>query len=238
MSLSARARDLLSRGIGGVSRRISGLEFDELMAIGAGVVRTLPGDTAGVALTFDDGPSDYGTAQVLDVLAAHQALATFFLLGANVRRHPSLAREIAARGHTVGAHGDQHLDYHWISHARMAEDLRVAGASLEDVLGQPVRLARAPFGHVRWDVPRVAKQLGIQRLVGWSVAPAWHEESPDRLADYVNSRVQTADIVLLHDANALLPDDPQGRIAAVVAGLPAILCALRDRGLEARRIEV
>ncbi|MDX6474700.1 MAG: hypothetical protein QOH95_211, partial [Gaiellaceae bacterium] len=58
-----------------------------------------------VALTFDDGPHPEGTPAVLDTLARHGASATFFLVGEQVARDPSLAREIVDAGHEVAAHG-------------------------------------------------------------------------------------------------------------------------------------
>lgn len=57
-----------------------------------------------IALTIDDGPHPETTPQILDVLDAHGAWATFFLLGENARQYPELVDEIRARGHEVGNH--------------------------------------------------------------------------------------------------------------------------------------
>ena len=62
-----------------------------------------------LALTFDDGPHPTWTPRLLDVLDRHQVEATFFVIGANARRHPDVLREIASRGHAVGNHTDTHL---------------------------------------------------------------------------------------------------------------------------------
>ena len=62
--------------------------------------RTTSGE--GYALTFDDGPDEHGTQPVLEALARTDARATFFLVGEQVRRNPSLVSEIVAAGHTVG----------------------------------------------------------------------------------------------------------------------------------------
>src|SRR5437588_3649425 len=63
---------------------------------------------AGYALTFDDGPHAQGTVAVLETLAAADAHATFFLVGEQLRRNPSLGGEIVAAGHTIGLHCDRH----------------------------------------------------------------------------------------------------------------------------------
>ena len=58
----------------------------------------------GVALTFDDGPNPPVTEQMLSVLAAHGARATFFVMGKWVERFPESVRRTVAAGHLVGNH--------------------------------------------------------------------------------------------------------------------------------------
>src|SRR5271166_6441461 len=60
----------------------------------------------GFALTFDDGPHPQGTPAVLEILARERMAATFFLVGEQVRRSPSLVQEIVAAGHDIGLHCD------------------------------------------------------------------------------------------------------------------------------------
>src|SRR5690242_1477452 len=57
-----------------------------------------------LALTYDDGPNDPHTLRLLDVLAKHNARATFFLIGNYVRRRPEIVRAILAAGHEIGNH--------------------------------------------------------------------------------------------------------------------------------------
>jgi peptidoglycan/xylan/chitin deacetylase (PgdA/CDA1 family) len=61
-----------------------------------------------LALTFDDGPDDEHTLQVLDILDRHCIRATFFLVGQEVDAAPDIARAIARRGHVIGAHSQTH----------------------------------------------------------------------------------------------------------------------------------
>src|ERR671936_172663 len=65
-------------------------------------------DRSAVALTFDDGPHPGGTPATLEVLRAAEVRATFFLVGEQVERNPSLAAEIAAAGHDVALHCHRH----------------------------------------------------------------------------------------------------------------------------------
>src|SRR5512138_3608518 len=64
-------------------------------------------DRSSIALTFDDGPSE-STPQLLEVLRRHQAPATFFWCGENVRRLPEVARDVVRAGHEIGNHADSH----------------------------------------------------------------------------------------------------------------------------------
>ena len=61
-----------------------------------------------VALTFDDGPSEPTTRQVLDLLDKYSVQATFFVSGANTLKHPDIIREIIVRGHAIGNHSFHH----------------------------------------------------------------------------------------------------------------------------------
>src|SRR5689334_17881382 len=61
-----------------------------------------PSDARGVVLTFDDGPDPKYTREVLDLLDARHAKATFFVIGRKVDAHPEVIREIARRGHDIG----------------------------------------------------------------------------------------------------------------------------------------
>src|SRR6202453_4141201 len=66
-----------------------------------------------VALTFDDGPNDPYTQQLLELLPRHQVRATFFLMGTYVRRHPEIARAIHEGGHLLGNHTMTHPSLLW-----------------------------------------------------------------------------------------------------------------------------
>src|SRR5579864_3555600 len=61
-----------------------------------------------VALTFDDGPSEIYTPQILDILKKYNVKATFFVVGASARQHPELIRRIQAEGHAINEHTMTH----------------------------------------------------------------------------------------------------------------------------------
>ena len=71
-----------------------------------GVIKT---DRPVIFLTFDDWGTDQTITELLDVLRAHNAKATFFVRTQNVVYNPNLLRAIAAEGHTLGSHTHTHL---------------------------------------------------------------------------------------------------------------------------------
>ncbi len=123
------------------------------------------------ALTYDDGPNPAGaggTEALLDVLAAHNARATFFMIGGFVRREPALARRVLAAGHLIGNHTETHPWLHAKSEAVIREELRACNEALEDALGAGVRYFRPPHGARRPAVMRIAHELGLT-TVQWNV---------------------------------------------------------------------
>jgi peptidoglycan-N-acetylglucosamine deacetylase len=158
-----------------------------------------------VALTFDDGPNDPYTLQLLDLLEQHQVRAIFFLVGNYVRLRPGLVRAILEAGHLVGNHTMSHPSLMWERPSRVREELAGCSALLEDVTGQAVHYFRPPFGARRPDVLRAAVELGLTPVM-WNVtAHDWDATDPVALAARVqrlvrrNQRLGSGSNILLHD---------------------------------------
>ncbi|MCI8396737.1 MAG: polysaccharide deacetylase family protein [Clostridia bacterium] len=67
------------------------------------------GDEKIAYLTFDDGPSEKITPQVLDILKNEEVKATFFLLGSRVELYPDLVKREFEEGHYIANHGYSHV---------------------------------------------------------------------------------------------------------------------------------
>ena len=166
------------------------------------------GDPNQMALTFDDGPNDPHTMHLLDVLAKHNAKATFFLIGKYVRQRPDIVRAIAAAGHEIGNHTDSHPNLILVSAARLRQELAGCNKALEDALGQKVTLFRPPFGGRRPNVLRTARVMGLSPVM-WSVTGYdWSAKSADAIVEKVSRQVGSrpkaqGEIVLLHDGGHL-----------------------------------
>jgi len=187
-----------------------------------------------VALTFDDGPHPVTTRAVLDLLRAHDARATFFVLGHKVEAHPDVVREIHEAGHTLGIHGFQHdrlFSFRSPSYAhRQVERTRQAIAR---ACGVHATLFRPPVGFASYRTFRGA-QLAAARIVAWSVRSldGVRNADPRRVARRVIERLEDGAIVLMHDSAERDDFTP-----ASIAALPEILSALRERGLSTVGVE-
>lgn len=87
-----------------------------------------------------------GVERVLDLLDRHQIPATFFLEGWNVRKYAGLAREIAARGHEVAAHGWMHEAWSTLDRDTEEELIRRTTETIAEVVGARPRGWRSPSG--------------------------------------------------------------------------------------------
>jgi peptidoglycan/xylan/chitin deacetylase (PgdA/CDA1 family) len=179
-----------------------------------------------VALTFDDGPSE-DTDRILDVLAAHNLKATFFMTGRNVERLPQTARRVVAEGHEIGNHSYSHPIFLYRTARETQQQLEHAQAVIASTTGIKPRLARPPCGVRTPAYFRAALSLGL-RTVQWDVAGFdWKKRSGQRIAHDVLRRARAGSIILLHDGDSEGKQDRHETVAA----LPLIIEGLRARGL-------
>jgi peptidoglycan/xylan/chitin deacetylase (PgdA/CDA1 family) len=146
-------------------------------------------------ISFDDGPHEIITPQVLDMLAKHGAKATFFCLGKNVLLHPSIFDRIITEGHAVGNHSHHHLNG-WKTHDEKYQDDIIAAAGCI-----PSNLFRPPYGRLTSSQARRLQEAGFQ-VVMWSVLSADYnkEITKEKCAMRVLENIQPGAIVLFHDS--------------------------------------
>jgi peptidoglycan/xylan/chitin deacetylase (PgdA/CDA1 family) len=182
-------------------------------------------DRRAVALTFDDGPSE-STPQILEILARHDVPATFFQIGANVERLPSVARTVADAGHTIGNHSQTHPLLSLRSRGFIEEELRRAQAAIEDHTGQRPEWFRAPYG-VRWfGLAPVQQRLGLTGVM-WTVIGYDWKLRAGAIVKRVAGAIGNGAIVCLHDAREL---QVQPDIGETVEAVRRLVPMLLDQG--------
>jgi peptidoglycan-N-acetylglucosamine deacetylase len=164
------------------------------------VLRRLPTDDKVVWLTIDDGPSD-DTPALLDLLDAHGAKATFFLVGDRAARRPDQAREIVRRGHDIGNHSMGHPQaWFWaLGPRRMRTEVAQAQATLAEIAGVAPRWFRAVVGMANPFTAAAIAPHGLAR-VAWSARGFDAVDGdPARSVARIERALRPGAIVLLHE---------------------------------------
>ena len=162
-----------------------------------------PPGTRTLALTYDDGPNDPYTAQLLEVLEKHGVKATFFLLGQFVSERPELARAVAEAGHAIGSHGYTHQNLIFLSPAQLRQQLESASRAIEAATGLRPKLFRPPFGGRRPGTFSMVRSYGMVPVL-WRVSCAdWSAKSPASIVERAVSQIKGGDVILLHDGGHL-----------------------------------
>jgi peptidoglycan/xylan/chitin deacetylase (PgdA/CDA1 family) len=180
-----------------------------------------------VAITFDDGPSEW-TLPILETLKDQNVRATFFLLGKNVERYPAIAKKIQDEGHALGLHGYAHTKYIWKSRSFIAGDLDACMRAFEKAGLVIPKLVRFPHGFKNiFAVGEVRRRTLI--LCGWGRG-VWDSKKPGIPSIVARSlELKAGEILLLHDGDGANEKADRSQTAEA---LPAIIEGLRQKGYE------
>ena len=174
-----------------------------------------------VALTFDDGPSDY-TYKVLDVLKKYKVKATFCIVGNNVTNYPLTTARIADEGHRLCNHGFTHADLTTLTEDQVKAEITQGQTALTDATGVTPKVIRFPYGASNPMVRKVAKDLHL-RSVGWDVDPEdWRNPTAKTITARILKKTSSGDVVLLHDGG--------GDRTRTVASLKGTITKLKKKG--------
>jgi peptidoglycan/xylan/chitin deacetylase (PgdA/CDA1 family) len=186
-----------------------------------------------VALTYDDGPDPANTPGVLDALADAGARATFFVLADRAEAHPELLRRIAAEGHEVGLHGEDHTRLSTLPAREALARIRRGRRRLAEVLGRPVTLYRPAYGAQGLAQAVGTRASGLDVVIWTAWARDWEAGTAADVARRALAAVHPGAFLLLHDAT--------GDLEATAGAPPAfdrgevsrlLLAGLRDAGYE------
>jgi peptidoglycan/xylan/chitin deacetylase (PgdA/CDA1 family) len=152
-----------------------------------------------VALTFDDGPSAW-TDSILDVLAAHEARATFFVIGEAVVGREETLRRAVREGHEVGNHTMTHPRLDLVPRRAVRRELTQTARLLRRVTDEAPVLFRPPGFHHSWPVLEVALECGYDRAILASVAfDDFNRASAEEIVRPVVEEARPGAIIGLHD---------------------------------------
>lgn len=174
-----------------------------------------------VALTFDDGPSEW-TPRILEILEREGAPATFFTVGGMFSAFGSTASAVASAGYPLANHTWGHLQMPTLSPSDQASELDRASEAIKSAGGATPNLYRPPFGAVDDSSVKAANKRGML-VVLWDVDTLdWERPGADAIVANAVEGARPGSIILMHDGG--------GDRSETLAALPRIISGLRAKG--------
>jgi peptidoglycan-N-acetylglucosamine deacetylase len=179
-----------------------------------------------VFLTFDDGPNEPYTSQILDILKKFQIKASFFVCGKNVLYYPQVAKNIVKEGHIIANHTYSHsrfLAYTGLLHKEIKKTEKI----IQEITGENSKFFRPPWGVV---TPWLRRYLKINdyKLVLYNIeAYDWKKISASVIAKKALEKARPSSIILLHDGSGTCHNSDHRQ---TVKALPYIIRQLEIEG--------
>lgn len=154
-----------------------------------------------VYLTFDDGPIPEVTEWVLSELKKHNAKATFFCIGDNVKKHLEVLKKVFAEGHSVGNHTFNHLNGWKTATEDYIENSILCEKVLDDFDSKSKKLFRPPYGKIKPSQSKILRKLGY-KIIMWDVISYDFDTtiSKEQCLENVLKNVKTGSIIVFHDS--------------------------------------
>lgn len=150
-------------------------------------------------LSFDDGPAQPYTEQILDILKRHDVKATFFVVGINVKRYPEIIKRIMNEGHSIGNHSMTHAKLKGKSASQIKQDLAKTDQLIRQLGYKNVIPFRAPFGQLSNNLSIALKELEKPHILFNFLPKDWESPPPQVIHDRVMERAKPGFIITLHD---------------------------------------
>ncbi|BCL35919.1 polysaccharide deacetylase family protein [Nostoc sp. MS1] len=177
-----------------------------------------------IALTFDDGPWQKTTPEILDILKQNQIKATFFWVGQALQANPEIAKQVVAEGHAIGNHTWHHW-YKRMDAATVKSEIERTSELIYKTTGVKTQLFRPPGGVLNNGLASYAKSQK-NAVVMWSLTSA-DTDPHAKYEVFIKNVVKGAKpgyIVLMHDGG--------GDRKRTVEALPKIISGLKQQGYE------
>lgn len=175
-----------------------------------------------LALTFDDGPHATLTPQLLDLLAARNVRATFYVVGRRVAHHQSIMVRIAAEGHEIGNHTWSHPSLSGLSDAAILSQIDRTSEAVVEAVGLPPVTMRPPYGNLSSRQTRMLQASRGLPNVLWSVdTEDWRRPGEDVVVNRILTRSEPGGVILAHDI-----------VAETIRAMPVAIDGLLARGYE------
>lgn len=169
-----------------------------------------------IALTFDDGPNEPYTSQILEYLDGEGIKATFFQVGACVERYPEISKKMMDAGHVIGNHSLSHLFRNYFTSLSFEHEIFANQDTLKQHLGRTPALFRSPWLFRHPLLLKTLRSQGLQPVSG-VFCHALEVFQPDarRIAKRAIAKAKPGGILIFHDGIEGRGGDRQQTVNAV-----------------------
>jgi peptidoglycan/xylan/chitin deacetylase (PgdA/CDA1 family) len=182
-----------------------------------------------ISLTFDDGPNEPYTSQILDILQKFKVKATFFVVGENAEVSPDTLRKEIEEGHEIGNHTYDHSLLPLKSPRYIRQQVKKTSHLIENAAHVQPRLLRIPHGWRNPWAKFIAKKEGLT-LVSWTHG-VWDTDHPgtELIAHRALKGLKNGCVFLFHDGRGIERDVDSSQL---VEALPIIISEAKKRGFK------
>ncbi len=176
-----------------------------------------------VALSFDAAWGNEDTGRILDILAKYDVKVTFFMTGGWVEEYPEDVKKIAAAGHDLGNHSENHKQMSQLTKEDCIEELKGPHEKVKELTGIEMNLFRPPYGDYNNTVIEAANESGYYPIQ-WDVDSLdWKDYGVDAIINKVvnHKHLGNGSIILCHNGAKYTAD-----------ALEALIIGLQEKGYE------
>ena len=179
-----------------------------------------------VALTFDDGPDEVFTPQILDILKKYDVKATFFLIGEKVPYNKKIVKREKEEGHEIGNHTFTHINASKKNYEEIEEEITKTQQVIKEVTGEYPTLFRPPYRALSRDLCKIVKEKNMN-IVLWSNIDVrdWSNPGVNNMVNTIDSQVENGNIIILHDYNTVRNNKSQ-----TIQALEIVIPKLKEKG--------
>lgn len=190
---------------------------------------SIPNTENKVYLTFDDGPIPEVTEWVLSELKKHEAKATFFCIGDNVKKYPEVFNKVISEGHSVGNHTFNHLNGWKTATKKYIENTKICEKEIFNLNSKNSNQFRPPYGKIKPQQSKILRKLGY-KIIMWDVISYDFETtiSKDECLQNVLKNVQSGSIIVFHDSKKAFKN--------LEYTLPRTLVFLKEKGFMCEKL--
>ncbi len=169
-----------------------------------------------IALTFDDGPLEATTNDILDTLEKYDVKSTFFVIGKNAEKHPEIIKREFSSGHEIANHTYSHPVLTHLGEKAIRSQIEKTNNIVKEIIGVTPKLVRAPTGSVN----KLVKKTVNSPLIYWTVDTRdWQTKNAKQTIKNVLNQAVDGSIILMHDVQP-----------STVEAIKTIIPELQERG--------